>query len=298
MPDLNNYSGQVAVITGAGSGIGAALALACAKRGMAVIGGDVDTAGLAQTAADIAALQGSFHSEQLDVRNPDAVDTFAEKIFSKHKKVRFLFNNAGVLVDGKSWEQSHKDWKWNFDVNVLGVVNGIRAFVPAMLKQGAEGLVVNTASIGGLMGGGGFLAPYQGTKHAVAAISESLYAELAREEAPVSAACLCPADTATSIWESQRLLPDDEKRDLGTEDEQQFHDFVAGMCSQGMTPEQVAEHTLEAIESGKFWIFPDEGFKAIFEQRVQSILNESSPPSPEEIAANMAKYEPIGGKSQ
>ncbi len=284
---MNQWKNRIAVITGAGSGIGRGLARQCALRGMHVIASDVDASGLSQLEQELTQKKQSIETFNLDVRDSEAVENFAVEVFSKHSQVNLLFNNAGVLVDGKSWERSIKDWQWNFDVNVMGVVNGIRSFVPKMLAQNAEGKIINTASIGGLLGGGSFLAPYQGTKHAVVAITESLHAELSLEQAPITAACLCPGDTATGIWESDRLLPESEHHKFGSDVEQQMHDVVAGMCAVGFTADKAAEKTLEGIEAGKFWIFPQPEFKALFQLRVDAILNEDSPPSAEEFMATM-----------
>lgn len=292
MSEANNqdWNGKVAVVTGAGSGIGAALARHCADLGMHVIGCDVDTKGLAQLEKELSGKGQSLRTLKVDVTDPEAIEQLADSVFAEHGAVNLLFNNAGVLVDGKSWEQSYEDWRWNFDVNVMGVISGIRSFVPRMLKQQQPGTIVNTSSIGGLLAGGSFLAPYQGTKHAVAAITESLYAELALEDAPITAACLCPGDTDTGIWESERLKEEEDRVELGSDEEQQFHDAVAGMCARGMTPDDLAVKTLQAIEAGKFWLFPSPEFKPIFQVRVDTILNESMPPTPEEMMERMAKY--------
>lgn len=282
---IQNY--KVAVVTGAGSGIGAALAKQCAQKGMFVYGVDIDRSGL--DALDDYAKHHSLNIDTsiLDVRDDAAVEALAQRVFSEKAEVNLLFNNAGVLVDGKSWERKIEDWKWNFDVNVFGVVSGMRAFVPKMLAQGSAGTVVNTASIGGLLGGGSYLAPYQGTKHAVVAITESLYSELCLEEAPITAACLCPGDTATGIWESDRLRPEEEHNSYDSEQEQQMHDFVADMCANGFTADQAAEATLAALDKGQFWIFPQSEFKVLFEMRVESILSDSLPRTTEEMMAAM-----------
>src|SRR5690606_33402962 len=155
----------------------------------------------------------------------------------------------GVLVDGKSWERPMRDWRWSFEVNVYGVIHGIRSFVPRMLKQGEPGRVVNTSSQGGLMGGGTFMGPYQASKHAVAALSETLYAELSLEQAPVMASCVCPAEVATGIWKSDRLRPNTEHTHLGSDRERQFHDAVAGAVAKSLSPDVFAAQVFAAIEA-------------------------------------------------
>ncbi len=149
------------------------------------------------------------------------------------------------------------------------------------------GKIINTASIGGLLAGGTYLAPYQGTKHAVVAITESLHAELALESAPITAACLCPGDTATGIWESDRLRPSEEHNQLLSDAEQQMHEAVAGMCANGLSPAQVATAAFDAIEKDQFWIFPQDQFKPMLELRIEAILKEQQPPSADQLLAIM-----------
>lgn len=285
---MSNWKHKIAIITGAGSGIGAALAHHCANQGMYVIAADIDQEGLVNMQRTANAHE-QIEIYSLDVRSESAVEVFASHCFEKHGEVNLLFNNAGVLIDGKSWERSINDWRWNFDVNVMGVVNGIHSFVPKMLLQNSSGKIINTSSIGGLLGGGTYMAPYQGTKHAVVAITESLHAELKLESAPISAACLCPGDTATGIWESDRLRPNEEHNQLHSEAEQQMHDAVAGMCAAGLTPAQVAIKTFAAIEKDQFWIFPQDEFKPMLELRIKSILKEQQPPSADQLLALMLK---------
>lgn len=274
---MTRWKGKVAVVTGAASGIGAALARHCAAQGMQVVAADVDTAGLEALAAQVSAENGALKPVHLDVTSSAAVEAFASVVFAEHGCVNLLFNNAGVLVDGKSWERRVEDWRWIIEVNVMGVINGIRSFVPKMLGQGEEGRVINTSSIGGLLGGGAYMAPYQGTKHMVTAITESLYQELKEEEAPISASVLCPAEVATGIWESDRLRPESERNVLQSEQEQQSHDAIAGGVAEGLRPEEFAPLVFAGIEAEKFWLLPQPGFKGILEMRHKSVMEETDP---------------------
>jgi NAD(P)-dependent dehydrogenase (short-subunit alcohol dehydrogenase family) len=274
---VSDWKDKVCVITGAASGIGAGLASHAARLGMRVVAADIDIAGLDDLAASLAGCKHPVETRQVDVSCADAVEELAAIVFAGHDSVSLLFNNAGVLVDGKSWERSERDWRWNLEVNIMGVVNGIRSFVPRMLEQGETGRVINTSSIGGLLAGGNFMGPYQASKHAITAISETLYQELCLEAAPITASCLCPGEVATGIWESQRLRPESERYQLPSEAEQQFHDLVAGMVAEGLTPEEFASRVWAGIDAGKFWIFPQAEFKAIYQLRVNSIMHESTP---------------------
>ncbi|MBK7249864.1 MAG: membrane-bound PQQ-dependent dehydrogenase, glucose/quinate/shikimate family [Gammaproteobacteria bacterium] len=265
---MSNWQGKVCVVTGAGSGIGGGLARHAAGLGMQVIAADVDEAGLRQLEETIRSRGQSIETRRTDVRDEQAVEALASHAFAKHGKVHLLFNNAGVLVDGKSWERPMRDWRWSFEVNVYGAIHGIRAFVPRMLAQGEPGRIVNTSSQGGLMSGGMYLGPYQATKHAVTALTETLYAELALEDAPITVSCLCPGEVATDIWKSDRLRPEEERHRLASESERQYHDAVSGANARSQAPDELALQVFEAIEAGKFWIVsPGEGFKRSIELR-------------------------------
>lgn len=282
--DMSNWQGKVCVVTGAGSGIGGGLARHAAAGGMHVIGADVDAPGLAQLERTIRSRGQSIETHRTDVRDEQAVEALASHVFAKHGKVSLLFNNAGVLVDGKSWERPMRDWRWSFEVNVFGVIHGIRSFVPRMLEQGEPGRVVNTSSQGGLMGGGTFMGPYQASKHAVAALSETLYAELALENAPISASCVCPSEVATGIWKSDRLRPAEERNRLASEGEKEFHDAVAGAVAKSMSPDQFAAQVFAAIEADRFWIVPDDAFfRQVVELRTRCIVEGRSPPATGDI---------------
>ncbi len=275
-----NDQSKVSVITGAASGIGQALAKAAHKRGHQVVALDVDADGLSQ-------LEGFADCLTLDVRDADAFESLAETVFQRYGRVNCLFNNAGVLVDGKSWERSDRDWRWQLEVNVLGVVNGLRAFIPRLLQQSEPSAVINTASIGGLLGGSAFMAPYQASKHAIVALTESLHQEMLQEEANVQVACLCPGDVATGIFNSQRLLPESERYQLNSETERATHEAIASMVAQGMSPEALAESALSDLDAGKFWLLPDASFKPLFEWRANHILNGTSPENLQQMIAQM-----------
>ena len=269
---MAEWKGQVAVITGAASGIGAGLARHALALGMEVYAADVDSDGLAAL-GDYPGL----HCSGLDVTDSGMVEAFADGVFAQTGRVNLLFNNAGVLVDGKSWERSTDDWRWCLEVNVMGVVHGIRSFVPRMLAQQAPGRVINTSSVGGLLGGAPFMAPYQGTKHCITAITESLHQELLLETAPITASVLCPGEVATGIWQSDRLRPPEARNTLGSETEQAFHQQLEAQVAAGMPPEEFAARVFAGIEAGRFWLLPGEEFKPVFQARCDSVMNEVDP---------------------
>lgn len=276
------WADQVAVITGAGSGIGAGLTRYCLSQGMQVIACDISVQGLENLQASVEAPD-SLKIRELDVSCAQAVEQVAESVFAEYGRVNLLFNNAGVLVDGKCWERELRDWRWIIDVNIMGVIHGVKSFVPRMLSQGEAGRVINTSSIGGLLGGGAYMAPYQSTKHFITAYTETLFQELELEEAPISASVLCPAEVATGIWESDRLREEAQHNVLGSEAERQSHDMIASSVADGLAPDHFAELVFSRIEEGKFWLLPQSDFKPMLDKRHESIMSETSPLSMAEL---------------
>ncbi|MFK7976346.1 MAG: SDR family NAD(P)-dependent oxidoreductase [Halioglobus sp.] len=272
---MSEWSEKVCVVTGAGSGIGAGLTRYALQQGMQVIGADIDSEGLERLKESVGNNK-NLSTHELDITNADAVGEFADWVYSQHGKVNLLFNNAGVLVDGKSWERPLRDWQWILDVNVMGVIHGLHHFVPRMLEQGEPGRVINTASIGGLLGGGTYMSQYQTTKHAIVVLTESLYKELAQEQGDVTASVLCPAEVATQIWHSDRLRPEDQHIALG-EAEQQFHDAVASNVAAGLSPDDFAALVFKGIEADQFWLIPDTAFMPMVEQRTTEIAEQRNP---------------------
>lgn len=273
---MKDWSGHVCVITGAGSGIGAGLARHALQRGMQVIGADVDTAGLQQLVESAEEASSRLSTQALDVTDAEAVADFATRTYAEYGKVHLLFNNAGVLVDGKSWERPLRDWRWIVEVNLMGVIHGLHHFVPRMLQQGEPARVINTASIGGLLGGGAYMSAYQTTKHAVVVLTESLYKELALEPGEVSASVLCPAEVATRIWHSDRLRPAEPRVELSAA-EQEFHDAVTDSVAAGPTPDEFAAEVFKGVDAGQFWLIPDTAFMPILEQRNADIREQRNP---------------------
>src|SRR5579871_3810153 len=200
---MKEFQGRVAVVTGGASGIGKAIAEKCVSEGMKVVLADIEGPALEETAT---AMKGSV-PYQVDVSDAVAVEAMAAAVYKDFGAVHLLFNNAGVAPDGKpTWAQSLETWKWVIDVNLYGVIHGLRSFVPRMLKGGEEGHIVNTASVAGLHSGP-MISPYYATKHAVVGMSESLYIELRSGGAKVGASVLCPAFVRTRIGESGRNRP-------------------------------------------------------------------------------------------
>ena len=251
---MDALTGKVAVVTGAASGIGRALAERFLREGMAVALADVEQEALS-AAAEALASQGDVLAVATDVCDPKAVDDLADRVAERFGTFHVVCNNAGVAGHfGRTWETALEDWRWVLDVNVMGVVHGIRSFVPALVAQGA-GHVVNTASLAGWSGVPA-MGPYCASKHAVLAISESLRTELEASEAGVGVSVLCPGMLNTGIMSSERNWPDrlGQRPDIPSDPVTQAvrEMLVQGTTGDGVPPEAAADAVVAAIKANRF----------------------------------------------
>lgn len=227
--------GGVAVITGAGSGIGRATALRLARDGATVHAADIDAAAAEATADEIRRGGAVATAHAVDVADAGAVESLADVVFAADGRVDILHNNAGIAHSGPVEETPLADWRRIVEINLMGVIHGIHAFVPRMLEQGGEAQIVNTASGLGLIAGVE-LAPYCTTKFAVVGLSESLNAELRSRGIGVTA--LCPGIIATNIVTESTARGDMAAR------KQRIADFYA---RRGASPDAVAEAVVNAV---------------------------------------------------
>src|SRR5918911_3105764 len=196
---MKELRGKVAAVTGGASGLGRAMALAFADEGMDVALGDV--ADTSDTFAQVEKRGVSALSMKLDVSNAREVEAFAELIDRELGGAQLVCNNAGVSPLGTPWEMSTGDWQWIIGVNLWGVINGVRSFVPRLMARN-EGHIVNTASVAGLISPPG-TAAYNATKHAVVALSEALYHDLRERGSAGGGSVLCPPYRPTGIAEAK-----------------------------------------------------------------------------------------------
>ena len=203
---MKELKGKVAVITGAASGIGRALADRCVQEGMKAVLADVEVDALAKAEAGLKASGATVLAVPTDVSQARSVAALAQKTLEAFGAVHLLCNNAGVGSEAAIWESTLEEWEWVMGVNLWGVIHGVRAFVPIMLAQDTECHIVNTASMAGLISGPG-LGAYKVTKHAVVSLSETLHHELAERAAKVRVSVLCPGFVNTRIMESARNRP-------------------------------------------------------------------------------------------
>ena len=203
---MEDLDGKVAVITGGASGIGLAVAQRAAAEGMKIVLGDIEEEPLAQAVDALTGAGAEAIGVRTDVADRASVASFRDGALERFGAVHLVHNNAGIGLGGPIWEVTEEDWRWILGVNLWGVIHGVATFTPLLLEQG-EGHIVNTASIAGLIVAP-FLGPYNATKQAVVAISETLFKDLQTVASPVGVSVLCPGFVQTRIAESDRNRPD------------------------------------------------------------------------------------------
>jgi len=255
-----------------------------AGKGMKVVLADRDEHALKQTAATIVASGAQAIAVGCDVTRPEQVENLADRAYEAFGTVHLLCNNAGVL--GRilpSWEQPLANWDWVFGVNVKGIINGQHFFVPRMLKQDSEAYVLNTCSIAGMINGP-FFAPYNASKHAALSITECLHHELRQVGSKIEVGALCPGWVNTGLAKVEEKLPEElyvvnqtaAQAKIVAERDQS----VRKMVSESISPEEIADIVVAAIEEGRFWIFPHPERKADAAARMDEIQDERIPGFP------------------
>jgi NAD(P)-dependent dehydrogenase (short-subunit alcohol dehydrogenase family) len=271
MDDLN---GKVAVVTGAASGIGLAMARAFAGQGMKVVLADVEEVALEKAVAELP--EGSeVEAVHCDVSDPAQVDALRDTAVDRFGTVHVVCNNAGVSTGGPIWSHSPADWEWVLGVNLYGVVNGVRSFTPLMVEQG-EGHIVNTASMAGLSSPP-FMGVYNVSKHAVVTLSETLYGDLALAGAEgVGVSVLCPGWVQTRIHEAGRNRPGSVEAPM-QESAPGFAEIAAALIAGGLDPDDVAQMVVDAIVQRRFYILTHPEWKKMISGRVDCIVEERDP---------------------
>ena len=264
---MESFKDKVAVVTGGGSGIGRAMALALAREGARVVLADLDEA-----AMDGVARQARGHGVETlavrtDVTELAQVQALAERAWKAFGAVHVLCNNAGVAAWGGLEKATHRDWQWVLGVNLWGVIHGIEAFVPRMIAGGQRGHIVNTASMAGLIASQG-LGVYNTSKYAVVGLSETLAKDLKPHGIGVSV--LCPMGVETRIRESERSRPAALRNDAAAEP-------AVELTGRYLAPDTVAGMVLDAVRRGELYVIThDEGLEPLrrrFERMQQSILS-------------------------
>ena len=275
---MENLSGQVAVVTGGASGIGRGMAEAFLERGMKVVLADVEAKALKTTVAELRRGGSEVVGVECDVSSSESVEHLRDEALSHFGAVHVLCNNAGVAggSGGATWEAPQADWDWVIGVNLMGVIYGIRHFVPVMIEQGAPAHIVNTASMAGLVHGMGI---YGVTKHAVVALSESMFSELQAAGHSIGVSVLCPGWVRTRILESERNRPEVPRPDPGPvrPEAEIFRQVVGKLIEEGLDPADVGRLVADSIEKDQFYVLPHPQWLNVVENRMQRILDQQDP---------------------
>jgi len=266
---MKELAGRVAFVTGGASGIGKALAAELVQAGMDVMVADVEQVALDRAVAEVERASGGrgrVSGVACDVADADSVEAAAAATLDAFGKVHLLCNNAGVIAGGPFESIGEADWQWVLSVNVMGVVHGIRTFLPLIRKHGEGGHVVNTSSGAGLFNPG-MLGPYAASKYAVVGISEGLAAELAGSSIHVSV--VCPSYVNTRMPEAARNRP---RRyggppDFPADDERNPLHSTVPLLKTGMEPSIAARRIVECIRADRFYIFTHPEFRVVVEHR-------------------------------
>jgi NAD(P)-dependent dehydrogenase (short-subunit alcohol dehydrogenase family) len=271
--------GKVAVVTGAGSGIGLALAERFAKSGLNIVLADVQEDALAQAATRVEANGVETLAVRCDVSKEAQVAELVQSTLDRFGAVHLLCNNAGVAARSDPWFGPLSSWEWVMGVNFWGVVHGCRAFLPHLVGGGH---IVNTASVAGLMPG--FGPSYDASKHSVVAISENLYHTLQTAGLPIGVSVLCPGWVRTSILDADRNWPTElgALPDKGPETTVLERHYRKAL-DEGAQPALIADQVAEAVEANRYWVIPQQEFFDLVIERWHAIMDRQDPVAFEDV---------------
>lgn len=289
---MREVEGRVAVITGGASGIGRGMAESFAAAGMKLVLADVEEGALRATADALRSGGADVHPVVTDVAKADQVQALADATLQRFGAVHVVCNNAGIGITAASiWDTSLDDWTWILGVNLLGVVHGVRSFVPILIDQGEESHVVNTASLAGLIPGEG---AYGVTKFGVVALSETLQFDLERVGARTRVSVLCPGFVDTNILDSERNRPAElgDASPAPPDELEALRETFAKLLAQGMSPRTVGDQVLAAIREQRFYVLTHPDWNPLIEERMRNILEgrnptRSAPPGLEALMAQL-----------
>ena len=284
---ITDFKGKTAVLTGAGSGFGLECARIGAKLGMNLVLADVQQDALDKAAAEISALGAQVLPFRLDVSKADQVEALGKATFERFGAPHFVFNNAGVGSGGLIWENTLKDWEWVVGVNIMGVAHGVRVFTPMMLEAAKkdasyQGHIVNTASMAGLLNAPN-MGVYNVSKHAVVALSETLYQDLRLVTDQISASVLCPFFVPTGISQSHRNRPDEFKeRGIRPTKSQMIGQAMSDKAvgSGKVSAADVAQMVFDAVAQDRFYIYSHPKAINSVQTRLEDIMMARNPTDP------------------
>lgn len=278
---MRDFAGKTAIVTGAASGIGLALAERFAREGMKILMSDVEDAPLRAAVTRLREAGHAVTGLRADVSVSEDVRSLGLAAVETYGSIDLLCNNAGIALAGRFdpvWAVPLADWKWAIDVNLWGVIHGVHHIVPMMLAQGTPGHIVNTASIVGFTSGSA-AAVYAMTKHGVVHISEALYARLREDGAPIGVTVLCPGAVETQIAHSERNRP--AALGAATHQEEPSPEYRQARASGSMAPEKAADMVMQAVRDDQFYLLTTQAFDGAIASRMQAILERSNPVFPD-----------------
>lgn len=276
---MEDLAGKTAVITGAASGIGLELAKQFGARGMNLVLADVEEPALDAATAELTTAGYDVLPFVLDVRNHDEIKALEAAARERFGNVHILCNNAGVGAGGPVADPTNLEaWRWTIDIDLWGVIYGVKTFLPAMIEHGEACHIVNTASMAGL-GSAAFMGPYNIAKYGVVALSETLSKEMQIMNHNVGVSVLCPAFVATGIAESDRNMPQDVRDQLPPPPptEGPMGQMMKDLVANGISTEIVGDAVVQAVIENKFWILTHDETKPGVVRRAEDIVNGINP---------------------
>jgi len=272
---MDELTGRTAVITGAASGLGRAMAERMAAEGMQLVLADIEAARLVEVADGLTAHGATVITEHVDVSRADDIERLADAAFARFGAIHVLCNNAGVVKRARAWDLTVDDWAWVLGVDLWSVIHAVRAFVPRMLDGGEGGHIVNTASMSGLLPIPN-LSAYSVAKAGVVALSEALQLDFDAVGARIGVSVLCPGYIATRITESERNRPAELTNAAPIP---AVARTTAGVTAT-MDAADVALEVVDAIRSDRFWILTHDDYRAVIQARAAGIGTDARPEPP------------------
>jgi len=277
---MKEFKDKVAVITGAANGIGFGIAERCAQLGMKVVLAGINAENLAAAEEKLKSTGATLLCVRTDVSKREDVEALAQQTLDAFGAVHLLVNNAGVGAGTTVWESTWEDWEWVIDVNLRGVIYGVKIFTPLMLAQEAESHIVNVASISGLLPSYPS-APYHITKQAVIGLTENLYYSLAQQKAKVKVSLVCPGWVKTDILKSERNRPAELKTKAKASPPspaaREAYQRMQESIEAGMSIQELANHVFHAIENEQLYVITHPEYMPRIQKRFENILQQKNP---------------------
>ena len=273
---MQQLTGKTAVVTGAASGIGRAVATRFAREGMRVVLADIEVAALEAVVAELSATGCDVLGVPTDVSKWDAVQALAARTVAHFGAVHVVHNNAGVVAAGPVEKLSIADYEWVLGVDLWSVIYGIKAFLP-LIEAAGDGHIVNTASTAGLVASAN-IAPYNIAKFGVVAVSETLARELAGRHSPIGVSVLCPGAIDTRIVSSDRNRPAAvTTQHAVTPEEERFRSSAGALlATRGLDPAVVAGMVVDAIRAQQFWVLTHPDWHRVLRERIDALTGDGS----------------------